>query len=132
MAKCNIAVNSRVIDAFSSSYIRPLVTDVPQKSPDTTPPITNVFYPQNGGIIDFKTDGKVCAIMGEPTEETKEGLKTYYKFDGNDWIESVGTGYLCADSLPNGPHYLSYYSKDQAGNTEQTRTISFTVNIPGN
>lgn len=128
--------NVRISCKFENSkaYIGPpLPTDgPPPKGPDTTAPITNIFYPGNGGSIDYKTDGKVCAYMSAPTEETKEGLTTYFKFDDGAWIPSVGTGYLCSDNLSNGSHTLSYYSKDQNGNTESTRTISFSVNIPAN
>lgn len=99
--------------------------------PDTSPPTTNIFYPQPNGSITYKTDGKICAYMSEPSDNFGgKNVETFFKFDNGNF--SKGVGYLCADSLPNGPHTLSYYSKDQAGNTEATKTISFTVNIPGN
>ncbi|MBI2611346.1 hypothetical protein HYW54_01195 [Candidatus Gottesmanbacteria bacterium] len=111
--------------------LRPLITEIPPTPVDTSPPTTNVFYPQAGGFITFKTDGKICAIMSAPTDDSGfAGVETFYAFDGGSFQK--GVGYLCADSLPNGPHTLSFYSKDQAGNTEATRTISFTVNIEGN
>lgn len=112
----------------ATPIIKPLITDVP---PDTSLPITNVFYPQDGGEITYKIDGKVCAIMSAPSDDSGfAGVETFYAFDGGSFQK--GVGYLCADVLPNGPHTLSFYSKDQAGNTETTRTISFTVNIEGN
>lgn len=99
---------------------------------DTLPPQTSIFYPQPNGSITYKTDGKVCAYEAAPSDNGRstEGLQTFYKFDDRDW--QTGMGYLCADSLPNGPHTISFYSKDKAGNVETTSSFSFTVNIPGN
>ena len=117
----------------SSAYIgKPLPTNGPAfRSPDTTAPHTNVFYPQNGGEITNKTDGKVCAYMSAPWDDSGPGnVETFYKFDSEEYRK--GIGYLCTDSLANGPHYLSFYSKDQSGNTESVQTFYFTVNIPGN
>ncbi|OGG30446.1 hypothetical protein A2973_01030 [Candidatus Gottesmanbacteria bacterium RIFCSPLOWO2_01_FULL_49_10] len=100
-------------------------------SQDTTPPTTHIYYPQPNGSITYKIDGKVCAIMTEPTDDSGgQGVETHYRFDEGNW--QTGVGYLCADALPNGPHTLSYYAKDKAGNTESTKTISFSVNIAGN
>ena len=100
--------------------------------PDTLPPRTYIFYPQPNGTITYKTDGKVCAYENPPTDNgaSTEGIQTFYKFDDRDW--QSGIGYLCADSLPNGPHTISFYSKDKAGNVESTTTFPFTVDIPGN
>jgi hypothetical protein len=99
--------------------------------PDTIPPRTNIFYPQPNGSITYKTDGKVCASMSEPIDNAgSQGVETQYKFDNGGWQK--GIGYLCTESLSNGPHSLSFFSKDKAGNVEAARTINFTVNIPGN
>jgi hypothetical protein len=99
--------------------------------PDTNPPQTNIFYPLPNGTITYKTDGKVCASMSEPIDNAgSQGVETQYKFDNGGWQK--GIGYLCTESLSNGPHSLSFFSKDKAGNVEAVRTINFTVNIPGN
>ena len=102
--------------------------------PDTTPPNTNISYPQQNGSITYKIDGKVCAIATQPNDDQgPNGIETEYKFDNGSWSGYASDrAYLCADSLPNGPHTLSYHSKDKSGNVENTKTISFTVNIPGN
>lgn len=102
--------------------------------PDTMPPNTNIYYPQNNGSITYKIDGKVCAIATQPNDDQgPAGIETEYKFDDGSWSGYAGgRGYLCADSLPNGSHTLSYHSKDKSGNVEATKTIGFTVNIPGN
>lgn len=102
-------------------------------SPDTTPPTTNIYYPQPNGSITYKIDGKVCAVATAPTDDNPAGVETEYKFDDGGWSGyAAGRGYLCADSLPNGTHTLSYHSKDKAGNVESTKTLGFTVNIVGN
>ena len=98
---------------------------------DTTPPMMNIYYPQPNGSITYKIDGKVCAIMTAPTDDSgNQGVETHYRFDDGNW--QTGGGYLCVDTLSNGAHTLSYYSKDKAGNTESTKTMSFSVNIAGN
>lgn len=86
------------------------------------------------GSITYKTDGKVCAIATEPNDNSgPNGIETEYKFDNENWSGYAGgRGYLCSSSLKNGTHTLSYHSKDKAGNVESTKTIQFTVNIPGN
>ncbi len=101
---------------------------------DTIPPVTNLYYPQMNGSITYKTDGKVCAVMTEPSDnQGSNGVETEYQFDNGNWSGYAGGHpYLCADSLPNGQHTLSYHSKDKAGNVESTKTIQFTVNISGN
>jgi hypothetical protein len=105
-----------------------------QLSNDTMPPNTNIYYPQPNGSITYKIDGKICAIATQPNDNSgPEGIETEYRFDNDNWSGYAGgRGYLCASSLSNGPHTLSYHSKDWAGNVETTKTISFSVNIPGN
>ncbi len=101
---------------------------------DTTPPITNIYYPQNGGTITYKLDGKVCAIQTAPTDDSgHNNVEISFQFDSGSWSEwKANQGYLCAETLPNGPHTMQYHSRDKAGNVEATRTLSFSVNIPGN
>lgn len=101
---------------------------------DTTPPTTNIYYPQNGGTITYKIDGKVCAIQTAPTDDSGgSNVELQFQFDTNSWSEwKSGQGYLCSDSLSNGTHTLQFHSRDKAGNVESLRSISFTVNIPGN
>lgn len=104
-------------------------------STDSTPPTTNVNYPSNNGTLSYKMDGKVCAIASPPTDNVSgtNEIETEYKFDDGGWSGySTGRAYLCTDSLSNGPHTLSYHSKDKAGNVENTKNIQFTVNIVGN
>ena len=105
-----------------------------QPSDDSTPPNTNIYYPQPNGPITYKIDGQVCAIANPPNDNSgPEGIETEYRFDNENWSGfTVGRGYLCTPSLSNGPHTLSYRSKDRVGNVESTKTLQFTVNIPGN
>ncbi len=105
-----------------------------QLSNDTTPPNTNIYYPQPDGSITYKIDGQVCAIATQPNDNSgPEGIETEYKFDDGNWSGYAGgRGYLCTPTLANGPHTLYYHSKDRAGNVEETKSLQFTVNIPGN
>jgi len=107
----------------------------PPPSGDTSPPTTHISYPQSGGTITYRTDGKVCAIASAPTDDKSSwnDIQTDYAFDSGGWYGyATNRPYLCADSLSNGAHTLRYHSKDQAGNEESTQTLSFTVDIAGN
>lgn len=113
----------------------PLQSPTPTLSPDNEAPRTNIYYPQNGGTITYKMDGKVCAITTAPYDnQTPFGqIQTQYAFDGDDWSAyATGRAYLCKDNLSNGPHSLKVRSKDNAGNVEAEKVISFEVNIPDN
>ncbi|CAN5195592.1 hypothetical protein BH09PAT2_BH09PAT2_05010 [soil metagenome] len=112
----------------------PTQTSAPTPA-DTQPPHTVVNYPSNGGEITYKTDGKVCAIMGAPfdNQSPHNEISTAYRFDGDSWSSfEFEKAYSCKDSLPNGSHTLSVQSKDKAGNTESEQIISFTVTIENN
>lgn len=116
------------------------VTSVPTATPtqapsDTEPPHTNIMFPSNGGEITYKTDGKVCAIQSAPTDNqsSHSDIGLSYKFDNDGWSDFIyNLSYVCKDSLPNGAHTLSVKSKDKAGNVENEKVISFTVNIENN
>lgn len=112
------------------NFVTPILEPPKQATNDHKAPITNIFYPAQGGTISYKTDGKVCAYESAPTDSPDDQVTTHFAFDGGSF--QTATGYLCADSLPNGSHSLAYYSTDQWGNTESTRTLSFSVNIMGN
>lgn len=139
--KCGYVVNLHAGDIikFSCSLRTTHQLNIPPSNisnnssgPDTMPPNTNIYYPQPNGSITYKMDGKVCAIASEPNDnQGPNGIETEYRFDEGPWSGyAAGRAFLCADSLPNGPHTLSYYSKDKAGNVESTKTLQFTVNIP--
>lgn len=102
---------------------------------DTVPPTTNIYYPSQNGTITYKIDGKICAIASPPNDNVNNSneIETEYKFDDTGWSGyATVRAYLCVDALSNGQHTLTYHSKDKAGNVETTKTIQFTVNIPGN
>ena len=111
-------------------------TAAPTQAPaDTEAPHTNILYPGNGGEITYKTDGKVCAIQSAPTDNQSphNDISLSYKFDNDGWSDFISNlSYVCKDSLPNGAHTLSVKSKDKAGNIENEKVISFTVNIENN
>lgn len=106
--------------------------DKPQQ--DTIPPVTNIYYPQSGGTITYKTVGKICAIATQPSDNTDPaGIETEYKFDESGWSGfAANRAYLCADALANGSHTLHFHSKDKSGNIEEVRSLGFNVNIEGN
>lgn len=110
----------------------PTATPLP---PDTEPPRTNIYHPQNGGEITGKLDGKICAILHPPSDNqsTYSDIGVSYKFDNDSWSDfKTSTAYLCKDSMPNGAHTLYVKSRDKAGNVEQEQVINFTLNIEGN
>lgn len=111
----------------------PLPTQTPTTA-DSQPPTTNITYPQQNGEITYFTDLKVCVIMTAPTDNVSGAtdITTYFAYDTDGYSSVKSTGYLCKSPLLNGPHTLRYKSQDKAGNTETERTLSFTVNIPGN
>lgn len=99
---------------------------------DKTPPTSSVYYPQAGGTITYKTDGKVCVYMNPPSDNSQGQIQTRVAFDENwqSWKNASDYAYACVDSLSNGNHNFKYQSKDLAGNEESIRSMDFTVNIP--
>jgi hypothetical protein len=43
----------------------PTPTPLPQ---DTEAPRTNIYYPQNGGELTWKMEGKICAVLNPPSD----------------------------------------------------------------
>ncbi len=110
----------------------PAATPVPQ---DTEAPRTNIYHPQQNGVMSYKFDGKFCVILNPPSDNQSSynDIGVSYKFDNDTWTEwRYSTAYLCKDTLPNGPHSIAVKSKDKAGNVENEQVLNFTVAIEGN
>lgn len=111
------------------------ITPTPTLSPDTEPPKTNLIFPKQNGTIEYKTDGRICAVSAGPTDNrtNHNDIETAFHFDADEWstFEKMRV-YMCKDPLPNGPHMLYVKSRDAAGNVESEQTIGFTVAIEGN
>jgi cytoskeletal protein RodZ len=110
----------------------PVVTPIP---PDTEPPQTHIYYPDENGQLTFETNGQVCATATIPTDNRSPGnkIQTQYAFDGDEYNNfAFSVAYLCKPTLANGTHVLKYRSKDEAGNVEPEQIRHFIVNIPTN
>jgi hypothetical protein len=110
----------------------PAATPVPQ---DTEAPRTNIYHPQQNGVMSYKFDGRFCVILNPPSDNQSSynDIGVSYKFDNDSWTEwRYSTAYLCKDTLPNGPHSIAVKSKDKAGNVENEQVLNFTVAIEGN
>ncbi len=99
------------------------------KSRDEISPVTNVELTGTQGENGFyRSDVAVKFNAIDPSEEGKDNevsdvLATYCKVDGGDYKE-------CTDGVnveSEGVHNISFYSVDKAGNEEQPKTTSFTI-----
>lgn len=113
----------------------PSVTPTPTVPPDTEPPHTNVYYPQNGGEMTYTypDKGGYCVVANAPTDNRDrwQQIQTQFHFDSESYSPyATERAFMCVSFLPNGPHTFTYRSKDSSGNVEAEQTISFTVNIP--
>jgi len=100
------------------------------QAPDVTPPVTTAqltgtmgqdnWYVSNVTITLSATDPAAGRLLGGGKWPT--GVNhTYYKIDNGAWIEYTTPFVVTTD----GQHTISYYSDDNAGNTEGTKTVSF-------
>lgn len=127
-----LPTNTPVPTATTGPSATPTATPQPA---DTEAPKTNVYHPQNNGVMSYKFDGRFCVILNPPSDNQSSynDIGVSYKFDGDTWTEwRYAVAYLCKDTLPNGPHTIAVKSKDKAGNVENEQVINFTVNIEGN
>jgi len=83
---------------------------------DTEPPVTNIYF-------DCIT-GKVTLVATDYPLIKGSGVKaTYYKIDGGSWNTYIGVPF----AIPEGTHTVYYYSEDNAGNKEVTKSKTYTV-----
>ena len=53
--------------------------------------------------------------------------KTYYKIDAGEWQMATYVPVMTVEGTGFGPHTLSYYSVDNAGNVEDAKVVSFEI-----
>ncbi len=90
---------------------------------DTTPPITTCTLTgtQEGGVYTSDVTVTLSAI------DTQSGVNyTMYKLDGADYAVYTGQFMVTAD----GSHTILFYSVDNAGNIEDEKTTTFTIEHP--
>jgi hypothetical protein len=75
---------------------------------DTTPPITTISHSPGNSSVSLSA-----------TDATSGVSATYYKIDAGSWTTYTGTFALTG----TGTHTISYYSKDNVGNVEATKTL---------
>lgn len=114
-------------------YYESLIPKPAYTSPDTEAPRASFFWPQAGGTMSYKTEGKYCVIMNAPSDnrDTWDQLQVEYRFDSESWSGwQTNQSTLCTNSsLPNGPHTFEVHYKDTAGNIGSPQSLSFTVSI---
>ena len=90
---------------------------------DTTPPVTTCTLSgdMQGGV--YISD--VTAIL-TATDDMSGVNYTMYKVDDGAWTLYTAPFVVSG----NGDHVISYYSVDNAGNIETTKTTSFTIQYP--
>ena len=89
--------------------------------PDTTPPRTTVT-----GADDLWHDSDVDLTLEAADDPGGSGVAaTYYQVDSGPWTEGTSlTVAGPADHSNDGVHTVSYYSTDNAGNTEATQSVT--------
>ncbi|MBN1861068.1 MAG: NF038122 family metalloprotease [Candidatus Thermoplasmatota archaeon] len=107
-----------MFDAIGWDYVAP---------PDTTPPVTTCSLSGTLGTNSwYVSDVKVTLSATDPgkTGSGPSGVKqTYYKIDSSSWNIYTAPFTVSAE----GQHTVSYYSDDNAGNIETTKTTSIKI-----
>jgi hypothetical protein len=90
---------------------------------DTTPPVTTASLEgdMSGGV--YISDVTVTLTA---TDESSGVDFTKYKIDGGAWNDYT----TAFDVTGNGEHTVEFYSVDNAGNTEDVKSESFTIEYP--
>jgi hypothetical protein len=84
------------------------------------------FYRSN---VNLELSAKDFAVLGLENQ-TSELLKLDYKIDSNIWQSVLATSSNLSLTLSfegEGNHEVSYFATDKAGNTEEPKSISFTI-----
>ncbi len=86
--------------------------------PKTTIEVGNPTYKDAAG--QWVTSKSPIALSAEAgTEPT--GITTYFRIDGGEWVPYTRPFAL---AVADGPHSVSYYSRDGLGNAEPVRTVT--------
>ncbi len=89
---------------------------------DGTPPTTKVINPISPASGWFVTSGIPVAFEATDGESGIEG--TYYQIDGG---ETLVYGEPFTEDLSDGPHAITYWSEDIAGNEEAKQTVGIKI-----
>jgi len=107
-----------------SPQLRPLTTPTPQG--DTQPPVfENITGPEDGSTIDFNS---FCFPL-KIKDNISTGITVRYSFDNSgvsDWNQNYAPCYF---NVSNGFHFFVVQAKDAAGNTSDTISRNFTVQV---
>ncbi len=106
---------------------------VAQNAIDTEPPRTQILYPIPGSALTSASGGKAC-IAFSPLYDNKsksENITLTYSLDAGTNHAAKGVSAACADSIYNGTHTFIYFLTDEAGNKSESKSLQFTLNIPG-
>jgi hypothetical protein len=103
-----------------------LVNPYEEYSTPMVDPVTGAFLTGTLGLGgDYVTNVDVSLVAFDPA--VGSGVHhTYYNLDGNGYVE--GTDFTVSDE---GYHVVTFYSVDWAGNEEEERSISFTIDKTG-
>jgi hypothetical protein len=107
---------------FVASWVDTVYFTIDQKATtiDSTPPIVTLLSIENETYD--TTNIPLNFIVNEETSQVS------YSLDGHDNITITGNGTLTELSI--GPHSLTLYAKDSAGNTGASETIYFSEEAP--
>lgn len=85
------------------------------RPPETEPPVTSIFF-------DSETAQVTLVAVDYPLNKGSGVAATYYKIDGGEQ-QTYGGPF----TIDEGTHTVEYWSVDQNGNTEPTKSSTFTV-----
>jgi hypothetical protein len=121
--------------SVDQTFLPSSVLDANQ-SQDLVPPVSTStlngtvgqegFYRSN---VNLQLSAKDIAVPGLENQ-TSELLKLDYKIDSNIWQSVLATSSNLSLTLSfegEGNHEVSYFATDKAGNTEEPKSISFTI-----
>jgi hypothetical protein len=112
------------IDAFLCIFYR----NIPQPGhltypPDTTPPVTAIALSKPKHQVGSTTYVSGSTSFKLSASDDASGVKeTRYRVDNGPWT-TYSAGFTLS-TLPDGEHTISYYSIDNAGNTETEKTLT--------
>ncbi len=93
---------------------------------DTAPPITSLDYSYPNFVVDTAIYVSENTTFTLNASDTISGVaNTYYKVDSGSWTQY--TAPFTLSNLADGIHTLHYYSIDNLGNEESTKSFSLTM-----